>query len=374
MASSGGASGGGVTDHGALGGLADDDHALYALDADRGAANGYGSLDAGAKVPTAQLGTGTADASTFLRGDRSWAAGGGGVTDHGALTGLADDDHAQYALDTALTVHEADTTSVHGIADTSALYRAGGTDVAVADGGTGSSTAAGARAALDVPSTSEAVLDTLVDAAGDLIKGTGADVVARFARGANGEFLRATSTDLAYARSSDVHHYSDGKTIADTVAATSMLDSTTTLLGGVVGETLSFAISGHVFNNSGSATGRTVEFRLTVGSAAVCLYVTGTFVAHATNTWPFVFTGVLSVREVSAIGSVIAKMHVLFPLAGGSVGDTISAVKSGVDAGVGGEDTTTAVNVGATVVLGTAHADFQVVVADALIVRAPRWV
>jgi hypothetical protein len=45
----------------------------------------------------------------------------------------------------ALSAHEADTTSVHGIADTSALYRAGGTDVAVADGGTGASTAAAAR-------------------------------------------------------------------------------------------------------------------------------------------------------------------------------------------------------------------------------------
>ena len=66
-----------------------------------------------------------------------------GVTDHGALTGLGDDDHPQYALadgsrglfastaqgakaDTAvqpaaLAAHEADTTNVHGITDTSAL-------------------------------------------------------------------------------------------------------------------------------------------------------------------------------------------------------------------------------------------------------------
>lgn len=32
---------------------------------------------------------------------------GGGVTDHGALTGLADDDHPQYATDTDLTTHAA---------------------------------------------------------------------------------------------------------------------------------------------------------------------------------------------------------------------------------------------------------------------------
>lgn len=54
---------------------------------------------------------------------------------------------AEVATDaaTALSTHEADTTSVHGITDTSTLYRSGGTDVAVADGGTGSSTASGAR-------------------------------------------------------------------------------------------------------------------------------------------------------------------------------------------------------------------------------------
>jgi hypothetical protein len=45
----------------------------------------------------------------------------------------------------ALSAHESDTTSVHGITDTSTLYRSGGTDVAVADGGTGASDASGAR-------------------------------------------------------------------------------------------------------------------------------------------------------------------------------------------------------------------------------------
>ena len=38
----------------------------------------------------------------FLRGDMTWqpaAGGGGGVTDHGALTGLSDDDHPQYHND-----------------------------------------------------------------------------------------------------------------------------------------------------------------------------------------------------------------------------------------------------------------------------------
>lgn len=59
-------SGGGVTDHGALTGLSDDDHPQYL---------------------------------TQARADALYdPIGGGGVTDHGALTGLQDDDHPQYML------------------------------------------------------------------------------------------------------------------------------------------------------------------------------------------------------------------------------------------------------------------------------------
>ncbi len=46
--------------------------------ANKGAVNGYAGLDAGSKVPTAQLGGAGADATKYLRGDQSWAVPAGG--------------------------------------------------------------------------------------------------------------------------------------------------------------------------------------------------------------------------------------------------------------------------------------------------------
>ena len=54
--------------------------------------------------------------------------------------------------------------------------------------------AAAARATLDGPSNAEAILDTLIDAKGDMITATAADTPARLAVGSNGQFLTADST------------------------------------------------------------------------------------------------------------------------------------------------------------------------------------
>ena len=145
---------GGVTDHGALTGLTDDDHLGYARLAGRaggqiwyggteagddiyifgtsyatpgyvyisgnsdtggitvtsanlrinGSTSGYTGLAAAAAAGSTVYTLPSADGTsghvlqTDGAGVMSWVAASGGVTDHGALTGLSDDDHSQYAL------------------------------------------------------------------------------------------------------------------------------------------------------------------------------------------------------------------------------------------------------------------------------------
>jgi hypothetical protein len=60
-----------------------DPHTQYQKESEKGAASGYAGLGANSLVPAAQLGTGTPSATTFLRGDQTYAtpAGGGGSAD-----------------------------------------------------------------------------------------------------------------------------------------------------------------------------------------------------------------------------------------------------------------------------------------------------
>jgi hypothetical protein len=58
--------------------------------ANKGAANGYAGLGATSVVPTAQLGSGTANSTTYLRGDNTWATPAGGSSYRTLITLSAD--------------------------------------------------------------------------------------------------------------------------------------------------------------------------------------------------------------------------------------------------------------------------------------------
>jgi hypothetical protein len=70
-----------------------DPHTGYQKESEKGTALGYASLDSSTRVPPDQMGAGVPDATTYLRGDRTWqtvaGGGGGGVTDADYLVGTA---------------------------------------------------------------------------------------------------------------------------------------------------------------------------------------------------------------------------------------------------------------------------------------------
>jgi len=91
--------GGGVTDHGALSGLADDDHPQY-LNSPRHSTTGHAGLPGVVSDHGALSGLSDDDHQQYLNSTRHSGLNHSGlpgvVNDHGGLSGLGDDDHAQY--------------------------------------------------------------------------------------------------------------------------------------------------------------------------------------------------------------------------------------------------------------------------------------
>ena len=134
----------------------------------KGSAGGYASLDGSGYVPTAQLGSGATGAgSKFLADDYTWkAGGGGGVSDHTALTSLGW------------------TASGH----TGTANRIAGFD--------------GSNAAMYY--TGAAIVGLAATHAGDLLYGDGAGGASRLPIGANDRLLIVASGYPAWASPSDV--------------------------------------------------------------------------------------------------------------------------------------------------------------------------
>lgn len=85
----------GVTDHGLLTGLGDDDHTQYLLKSTVTTSGDI--LYATGSAAITRLGIGsTGQVLTVSSGVPTWSTPSSGVTDHGLLTGLADDDHGKY--------------------------------------------------------------------------------------------------------------------------------------------------------------------------------------------------------------------------------------------------------------------------------------
>lgn len=243
--------GGGVTDHGALAGLGDDDHTQYLLaDGTRQAVyldvSGLTGATAGARFVGATS-TGAPASGTFAIGDYviardgdificttagspgTWTqiSGGTGVTDHGALTGLGDDDHTQYLL--ANGTRQATYLDVSGLTGATAASRyvgatasgapASGTfavgdyiieqtgkiyvcTVAGTPGtwtqiGGGGVTDHGALTGLADDDHTQYVLHSILTTRGDIFK-RGITTTERLAIGATGTVLKSDGTDPAW--------------------------------------------------------------------------------------------------------------------------------------------------------------------------------
>ena len=221
---------GGTLDHGtALTGLADDDHPQYQKESEKSQASGYASLDGTVKVPLVELPTGTTSSTVALgdaaatliathegagdphagyrleSADHSHQSTGlqAGTLDHGAaLTGLTDDDHTIYLKEKA----------------------SGGTATEVpahnhSAAGEAGTVAHSSLTGLTNDEHTQYVLETLLDAKGDLYVASAGDTPARLAVGTNGQVLTADSAESTGVKWATPSGGTDNDAIHDNVAS-----------------------------------------------------------------------------------------------------------------------------------------------------------
>lgn len=175
-----------VTDHGSLTGLSDDDHPQYTTAIEAGtiadaalATHTGDTSDAHDASAVSILDSGnyftSTDVEAALQEIGAGGIVGGGVTDHGDLTGLADDDHPQYATNVEFDDH-------------SSRHESGGADAMTIDAavGTGSlrtlGTGSSQAAAGDHGHSTTSSVTFVVDGAGSVIStGLKGGVVVGFA-------------------------------------------------------------------------------------------------------------------------------------------------------------------------------------------------
>jgi len=176
--------------------------------------NDLDGLLAAGKVDPAKLGSGSPDATTFLRGDQSWAAGPvgpQGPTGAAGAAGATGAPGATGATGAAGTTHHAGlddvTADQHHAQAHHAAHEPSGADAMAVDAAaaTGSLRTLGTgatQAAVGSHAHSGTYVDlTTIDAAGDLLVGTANDTAGRLAMGSALQVLRVNSgaTALEYA-------------------------------------------------------------------------------------------------------------------------------------------------------------------------------
>jgi hypothetical protein len=122
-----------------------------------------------------------------------------GKTSGGVVVNFTPVQSSDLSAYVAKSLYDANTILAATTDDTPAALTVGASTIVgrKSSGGIAALTASEVRTVLDVPTNAEAILDTIVDAKGDLIAGTAADTVARLAVGVNGQVLVSDSAQSA---------------------------------------------------------------------------------------------------------------------------------------------------------------------------------